>query len=253
MAGYAPLNHPVPASWVVSPLSPTSGYQKLDSHLDPFSDDYPSIPSSPVSITVSNSTVEEESQPSSEPDVPPFAASIQCCRCDEQQSLFSEWDKASSKHTASCVTCTSAFCRKCVISSESIIQFDSKCKATIPAEVFDVSCHWFCNTCGSLYDVPVSQLRRKNGVASIEFKSLACTPCNQKATSMSLFFASLPKSTASSDLPIPPPLNTAFSDGFFRQPTWNTSPVEPRRSWSLKSLRRWTSISSFRQYRPSTS
>jgi hypothetical protein len=247
---YAPLNPTMADSARPSPTAPS--FFKPPLQTDPFSNQFSSgLPEldTPISVAISMTSTEAGSPDAADPS--PFKATVTCCRCDNRQRLFPDWKTNGSANSATCEKCTSAFCRKCTLSSETLVQFDAKGRALIPAEVFDVSFHWLCRNCGSLYDVPVSQVRRKNGVATVEIKTLFCEPCNQRATGETLLIAL--RSKDSSNQPassvmdqsgvVAPPMQNRYSDSFFTRKLANPE-AEPRRRWSLKSLKRWTSISS---------
>jgi hypothetical protein len=247
MARYQHLDSKISGTNWQSPASPE--FPRRQQQRDPFSDAFSSGPNSPISPTLSRSSSQQETLYAE--DSEPFKAGIQCCRCDQQQPLFSDWNDRASTHNACCLRCTSAFCGKCIISSDEAIQFDGKCRADVPASMFSVSFHWFCSTCGVFADVPVSQVKRQQGIATLEPKALKCEPCNQKATSATLFIASvgdksqMPHFQLSSRMPDQAEkakTDRPRSDSWFSRRSWSGSTSESSGSWSMKSVKRWTSL-----------
>jgi hypothetical protein len=178
----------LPASSTLSPRT-ASQISQLATHFDVGSKEDNKIMVDELSSTAS---------PSSSPPASPFshsdnldelsplrAAEIQCCRCDNTQPLYDD-------EPSVCEKCTKAACQQCKISSQDVVVFSKDSKAIIPKDSIVGSYWWFCHNCGTLREIPTSKVRQLGkGMSSVDLKSLACAPCNQKASKHTLCIATL--------------------------------------------------------------
>jgi hypothetical protein len=171
-------------------------------------------------------------------------ATVQCCKCDETQDLFSDWSQTSF-NSATCRKCTAAFCGKCSLAAYgNVTKFDRRGKLSSSG---DDSYHWICLNCGVLYGVPTSAIRQLQSLVSVQFKSCICEPCNQRATSDTLFLTS----TSGSTIDTGNNTNSSSRSSWVSSraswtswTSWTSSSSGVTRSWSLRSIKRWNSRSS---------
>ncbi|KAF2671348.1 hypothetical protein BT63DRAFT_214945 [Microthyrium microscopicum] len=245
-----------------------------DIHTDPFSDDNsldntsPTSPLSPQSHGPSARDISDFDP--NDPLTPLRTSLINCCRCPHSQPVLAHEDDepVADKCHAVCDRCTHSFCRKCTIDTDSVISFDANRKAPILQDASRLNYFWSCASCGLVSSVPVSRIKRSRGSVSVDLKGLKCVPCNQKTNGMCLVVATinqmdtefmpspslertldvLAEEEESSDGASRPGLVGMASENMLPRAKKMASPGEMKRhsSWSIKSLKRWASMSSMR-------